>query len=237
LDGGEALDANAFRRVKAKPRSYLRDLRGSTFDERGRFLISTISSFLSESSLLGAQRQEREELLSYTKDFEDIWEQVLRDLMAPGLIKRTLPTGEWYGWPDASPNKGMQPKFDIRLESGDADVLIDAKDYRLLNGSKWQGSNSDHYKQIIYRQLLAAPRNSNVVNILAFPSLGQKSLFAIRGCHHWKEIEGSRVFEVTVDYDLAVKRWLRETSLDIKAEMATLLEDLREFSKKVESSD
>lgn len=233
LDGAEALDANAFRRAKAKPRSYLRDLRASTFDGRGRFLISAISSFLSESSLLGAERQVREELLSYTKDFEDIWEQVLRDIMVPALRKRTLPAGEWFGWPDASANKGMQPEFDIRLESGNADVLVDAKDYRLLNGSKWQGSNGDHYKQIIYRHLLAADKDSKVVNILAFPSLGQNSLFAIRGCHHWREIKGSRVFEVTVDYDLAVKRWLRETSIDVQAEMATLLEELRKFSERV----
>lgn len=236
VDGLESLDANVFRRVKASPRSYLRDLRASAFDERGRFLISAISSFLSESSLIGADHRVRDDLLSYTKDFEDIWEQVLRDLMAPGLTKRTLPVGEWYGWPDASANKGMQPEFDIRLESGDADVLVDAKDYRLLNGSKWQGQNGDHYKQIIYRQLLAAPKDSKVVNILAFPSLGQKTLFAIRGCHHWKEIEGSRVFEVTVDYDLAVKRWLRETSLDIKTEMAALVEGLRKFSEKMETA-
>lgn len=235
LEGAEALDANAFRRVKAKPQSYLRDLRASTFDERGRFLISAINSFLSESSLLCAERQVREDLLTYTKDFEDIWEQVLRDLMAPGLTKRTLPAGEWYGWPGAALEEGMQPVFDIRLESGDADILIDAKDYRLLNGSKWRGSNGDYYKQLIYRQLLAAPKDSKVVNILAFPILGQKSLFAIRGCHHWKEIQGSQVFEVTVDYDLAVKRWLREISLDIKVEFATLLDELREFSKEVET--
>jgi hypothetical protein len=236
LDGLESLDAGAFRRVRAKPRRYLRDLRASTFDERGRFLIGAISSFLSESSLLGAERQVQEDLLSYTKDFEDIWEQVLRDLMAPGLTKRALPAGEWYGWQDASANKGMQPEFDIRLQSGDADVLVDAKDYRLLNGSKWQGSNGDHYKQIIYRQLLTSREGSRVINILAFPSLGQKSLFAIRGCHHWKEIPGSRVFEVTVDYDLAVKRWLRETSLDVKVEMTTLLEQLREFDDKLVSA-
>jgi hypothetical protein len=236
LEGSESLDLNAFRRFKAKPRSYLRDLKASTFDERGRFLISAISSFVDESSLLGVDRQVREELLSYTKDFEDIWEQILRDLVAPGLSNRTLPAGEWYGWPHAVANKGMQPVFDIRLESGDADILVDAKDYRLLNGSKWQGTNSDHYKQIIYRQLLAEPKGSKVVNMLAFPSLGQEALFAIRGCHHWKEIPGSRVFEVTVDYDLAVKRWLRETSLDIRKEMAALLEEVRTFSEKVGTS-
>lgn len=233
LEGIESLDPKSFRRVKAKPRNYLRDLRASIFDERGRFLISAISSYLSETSLVGSDRQVREDLLSYTKDFEDIWEQVLRDLMAPGLKKRTLPAGEWFGWPDASVKKGMQPEFDIRLESGDADILVDAKDYRLLNGSKWQGSNGDHYKQIIYRQLLATPRDSNVVNILAFPSLGQKSLFEIRGCHHWREIQGSRVFEVTVDYDLAIKRWLREISLDMNVEIAALLNDLQKFGERV----
>jgi hypothetical protein len=236
LDGSEALDANAFRRMKDKPRSYLRELRASTFDERGRFLISAINSYLSEASLLGADRQEREDLLSYTKDFEDIWEQVLRDLMAPGLTKRTLPAGEWYAWPDASADKGIEPRYDIRLQTEDTDVLVDAKDFRVLNGSKWkEGAAGDHYKQIIYRQLLASRKDSKVVNILAFPSLGQKSLFAIRGCHKWKEIEGSRVFEVTVGYDLAVKRWLRETSLDIKTEMAVLLEELRKFREKMET--
>jgi hypothetical protein len=236
LEFAETLDANSFRRIKATPRGFLRELRASTFDERGRFLISAISSFLSESSLLSVDRQVREELLSYTRDFEDIWEQVLRDLVAPGLSNRTLPVGEWYGWPDAAADKGMQPEFDIRLESGDADVLVDAKDYRLLNGSKWQGTNGDHYKQIIYRQLLAVSKDSTVVNILAFPRLGQGRLFAIRGCHHWKGIEGSRVFEVTVDYDLAMKRWLRETSLDVKTEMTTLLEEVRRFSEKVAAS-
>lgn len=236
LEVCEALDGNTLRRLKAKPRSYLRALRASTFDERGRFLINTISAFLSESGLLDAHHQVREQLLCYTKDFEDIWEQVLRDLIAPGLTKRTLPAGEWHRWPDASANKGMQPEFDIRLESATTEMLVDAKDYRILNGSKWQGSNGDHYKQIIYRQLLVTPKDSKVINILAFPSLGQKSLFAIRGCHHWKEIEGSHVFEVTVDYDLAIRYWLRETTLDVKTEIATLLNDLRKFGEKVSST-
>lgn len=230
LEGAEALDGNVFRRVKANPRSYLRDLRDSTFDERGRFLIGVISSYLSESSLLSTERQVREELLTYTKDFEDIWEQVLRDILAPGLGKRTLPAGEWYAWPNASAITGMQPEFDIRLESDDTDILVDAKDYRLLSGYKGQGSSSDHYKQIMYRQLLAAPEDSNVVNILAFPSLEQNSFFAIRGFHHWKEITGSCVFEVTLHYDLVIKSWLREISIDVKSEMECMLRELRQFS-------
>lgn len=233
LEDLASLDAEEFRRVKARPRSYLRDLRASTFDERGQFLINAISAYLTESSLFGSIRPARDELLAYTKDFEDIWEQILRSLMAPGLTKRILPEGEWYGWPDAAVKRGMRPEYDISLHSGDASVLIDAKDYRLLNGSKWQGSNGDHYKQIIYRQLLADSDHPNVFNILAFPSLGQKTLFAICGCHHWREIRGSRVFEVTVDYDLAAKLWLRENSLDMEAEISTLLNDLQKFSEKM----
>lgn len=233
LDRSEALDASAFRRVVAKPRNYLRDLRASVFDDRGLFLITAISAFLSESSLFGTEHQVREGLLSYTKDFEDIWELVLRDLLAPGLTKRTLLAGEWYGWPEGLAKKGMQPEFDIRLKSGDSDILVDAKDYRLLNGSKWQGSSGDHYKQIIYRLLLGTPDDLDVVNILAFPWMGQKSLFEIRGCHHWKEIPGSCIFEVTVDYDLAVKLWLHEISLNARTEFSHLLDQLHEFSEKL----
>lgn len=230
----EALNDREFRRIKANPRRFLRDLRASTFDERGRFLISAMNSYIGESSLLSVAREVREDLLFYTKDFEDIWEQVLRDLMAPNLSKRTLPAGEWYAWPNAVVGKGMQPVFDIRLQTGDSDVLVDAKDYRLLNGSKWQGSNGDHYKQIIYRQLLEESKDSPIVNILAFPCLGQNSLFVIRGCHYWKEVQSSHVFEVTVDYDLAVKRWLRETSIDMDKQLTALLAQLHTFSEKID---
>jgi hypothetical protein len=236
LDDVEGLDYKAYKTAKAHPREFLRGLRGSIFDERGRFLISAIASFLGESSLIASSRESREELLSYSKDFEDIWEQVLRDLISPGLKNRTLPSGEWYAWPNTSIGKGMQPEFDIRLASDNSEVLIDAKDYRLLNGTKWFGSTSDHYKQVIYRQLLMAPKTSTVVNIIAFPSLGQKKLFAIRGCHHWKEIPGSRVFEITVDFDLAIKRWLREISIDINREMSDLLAELNVFALKLDSS-
>jgi hypothetical protein len=229
----ESLEPDVFRRVKAKPKSYLREIRNSTFDERGRYVIRMISTYLSESSMLSGDRKVKEELLSYTKDFEHIWEQILRDLMAPGMSTRALPAGEWYGWPDESGKKGMQPEYDVRLETESADVIVDAKDYRFFNGSKWQGSNSDHYKQIIYRQLLTSPKGSKVVNILAFPSIGQKSLFLIRGCHRWKEIENSCVFEVTVDYDLAVNRWLREISLNVKEEVEKLLSEISVFSEKL----
>jgi hypothetical protein len=236
LEGIEALDEGEFMKARANPRGYLRDLRASTFDERGRFLIGQIASFLGESSLVGSRNEVREDLLSYSKDFEDIWERILRDLMAPGLENRDLPAGEWYGWPDAAAKKGIQPEFDIRLESPDSSVLVDAKDYRILSGSRWLGSSGDHYKQIIYRKLMAPSGEASVVNILAFPALGQRNLFEIRGCHRWAEVECSQVFEVTVDYDLAVRRWLNEASLNVRAELQVLLGELRDFGERIEAS-
>lgn len=230
LEELEGLDDKNYRAVKSHPRDFLRSLKASIYDERGRFLISTIGAFLGESSLAASSREIREELLSYSKDFEDIWEYVLRDLISPNLKNRLLPVGEWRAWPNASSSVGIQPVFDIFLASGAWEVLIDAKDYRLLNGAKWNGSSSDHYKQIIYRQLLTAPNASPVVNILAFPNLGQKKLFSIRGCHSWKEVPGSQVFEITVDYDLAIARWLREIPIDVNKEMTDLIAELKEFS-------
>jgi hypothetical protein len=230
------LDPVSFSRIKANPRAYLRAMSASVYDDRGRFLISAISSFLGESSLVAADHLIREPLLSYTKDFEDIWEHILRDLISPSESPRTLVPGQWYEWPTGISSKGMQPEFDIRLKTGCADVLVDAKDYRLFNGAKWQGTNGDHYKQIIYGQLLGSPLDTRVVNMLAFPSMGQENLFAIRGCHVWKEMQGSCVFEITVDYDLALKRWLREMTLDVFSEFSSLTQSLREFMDRLSLS-
>jgi hypothetical protein len=230
----EALDPKEFQKVKNRPKEHLRKIRAMTFDERGRFLLAAISSYLGQSSLNYMPEEKRDELLCFSRDFEDIWERVLRDLIAPNLENRTLPPGKWHGWLGHEPQKGIQPEFDIRISNDFSDVLIDAKDYRILNGSKnKQGSTGDHYKQIIYRQLLDKSTEGDVVNILAFPRLGQKNLFEIRGCHHWEEIPSSCVFEVNVDYDLAIKRWLGETHLVVDLEMAKLLTQLRELSLRI----
>jgi len=214
----------------------LRRLGTGIFDERGQFLLSAIKAFLGEARLLASDETAREELLGYTRDFEDIWEHVLRNLLAPGLKDRNLPEGEWYDYCEDGHEKGIVPEYDVRLKYGPLDVLVDAKDYRLLNGSRWLGTPADHYKQIIYRLLLTQKKSSALVNILAFPGLNQKgALFAIRGCHRWKDIPNSRVFEITVDYDLAMRRWLQEIALDVKKEFNQLLEQLKKFGERIAS--
>jgi hypothetical protein len=230
FDEAESLDAKYFLKVKNNPNKYLKNLKATVFDERGQFLLKMISSYLGEFGLINSNKKDREELLTYTKDFEDIWEKILRDLISPGLQDRNLSPGEWINWPGGQVSLGMRPVFDIRLLHNDSDLLLDAKDYRLRNGSKLQGTNGDHYKQIIYKQLLDSPYEVSVVNVLAFPGIGQKSLFSISGCHYWKEIKDSKVFEITVDFELASKCWLKEISLDVKSEISLLLEELKKFS-------
>jgi hypothetical protein len=231
-----AIDSLEMRRIRTRPREYLRHLSTSVFDERGRFLIDAIGAYLADRSLLETAAPIQDDLLCFTRDFEDIWEQVLRDILAPGQLKRNLPAGEWIAWPGASSTKGMQPEFDVKIEDGDSNVLLDAKDYRILSGSKWLGSNNDHYKQIIYRHLLSAETGPNIINVLAFPTFGQGTLFGVRGCHHWKELQGSRVFEVTIDYELAIKRWLRELPIDVESALQGLLLSLRKFSAMLDAT-
>lgn len=217
--------------ARSNPRPYLRTLRGKTFDERGLFLIDLIGAYLGEYSLIGSTLNAQDDLLSYTKDFENIWELVLREMIAPGMGSRDLPQGKWHEFPDMSEKQGMKPELDIRLRRNNVEVVIDAKDYRVKQAGRWTGSNGDHYKQIIYRYLLNEPKGSDVVNILAFPGFGQKSLFAIRGCHRWKELPGSSVYEVTVDYDMAMGYWLRESSVDVDAELGGLLDAIQAFRR------
>jgi hypothetical protein len=225
----------SFLRVKSQPSAFIRNLRSTVFDERGRLLIEVINAYLGESKLRSIDQATREELLSFSQDFELIWEAVLRDLLAPNLDERALAAGEWHPWGATSAIDGIRPEIDIRFSENDVDVLVDAKDYRLINGSRWMGSSGDYYKQLIYEKLIAKSGGSTTLNILAFPCTQQPSMFSIRGCHLWREIPSSRVYEISVDYDLSIKTWLKETSLDMRNEIDTLVCKLREFGRQLDS--
>jgi hypothetical protein len=234
LEEVEGLPSGVFGAIRRKPKPYLRDIRARVFDERGLSLLKAISAYLGESRLLIGESNRSEKLLSYTKDFEDIWERLLRDLLAPSMAGRQLPAGEWRVFPSGDSEEGKVPELDIFLQESGTDVIVDAKDYRVLNGAKILGHGSDYYKQVLYRLLLSVSEPENVLNILAFPSVGQNSLFRIRGCHFWKQVPHSRVFEVTVDYDLATKLWLKEIALDVNEETRKLVAMLRSFSSEMD---
>src|SRR5262249_22418369 len=116
-------------------------------------------------------------------------------------------------------------------------TIIDAKDYRVINGSLLLGSAADHYKQIVYRALLEGRTSGQPINILAFPSIGQTSLFVLRGCHYWSMIRQSTVFEVLVDYELAIKHWLGEATIPVEAAFQTLLTNIADLTASIGPKD
>lgn len=211
----------------------LRRLKPLIFDDRGLSLLAYIESYIGRTSLKRSDRAIKEELLSYTKDFEDIWETVLRDVLAPKMGSRALPSGKWYTWPSLQEEEGIEPEIDIYINNPQISVLIDAKDYRIFDGSKISGTSNDHYKQIIYRYLMSTKIPSKMINILAFPVVGQNKLYEIRGLHLWRELPDSCVFEVDVDYEIIVKKWLKEIFVDVEKETSDLLNLIKEVSSKI----
>jgi hypothetical protein len=212
-----------------KPKSYLRDVTKDVFDERGQKIKKLISAYLGVGRLKNKNASERNALLAYTADFENIWEFILRHLFDDKRKSRQLPAGQWFTYPNSSKsNRGIIPEIDGEISSGDLEAFIDAKDYRVINGTRF-GSSGDYYKQVIYRLLTQSSTPDNFFNILVFPGYGQSELFKIHGCHHWKEIPNSRVFEIQVDYELAVTRWLGESSFNIETTVTKLLSELQVF--------
>ena len=176
--------------------------------------------------------QKRDDLLAYTANFEIVWEGILRSLFDRGEARR-LPRGQWYAYKtDLHTAAGIAPIVDGKISSETYSAFMDAKDYRVKTGLLF-GSPNDHYKQIIYRLLTDKEKPDNFFNILAFPGLGQKSLFKIHGCHKWAEISNSAVYEVSVDYELAVSRWLGDTGFNINDAVRELLAELKGFDLKI----
>jgi len=214
------------------PKNYIRDISHDVFDERGKRLVKLIEVYLGNGRLQPSAITKRDDLLAYTANFELVWEGILRTLFDRGEA-RGLPSGQWFAYQAGlSGISGISPVVDGKISSDVNSAFIDAKDYRVKAGLLF-GSPADHYKQIIYRLLTDKETPDNFFNILAFPGLGQKKLFKIHGCHKWVEIPNSSVFEISVDYEIAVSRWLGDTSFNINHAVHDLLTELKEFDLKI----
>lgn len=214
------------------PKNYIRDIAHDVFDERGRRLAKLIEVYLGHGGLQSSSTIKRDDLLAYTANFELVWEGILRTLFDRGEARR-LPRGQWFAYKtELNTVSGISPEIDGKISSEVYSAYIDAKDYRVKNSLLF-GSPNDHYKQIIYRLLTDKESPENFFNILAFPGLGQKKLFKIHGCHKWTEIPNSTVYEISVDYELAVSRWLGDTSFNINNAVHELLAELKEFDLKI----
>jgi hypothetical protein len=215
-----------------KPKNYIRDISHDVFDERGRKLAKLMEVYLGHGRLQSSAIKRKDDLLGYTANFEIVWESILRSLFDRGK-SRILPKGQWFAYQTPlSETSGISPVIDGEMSSDACSAYIDAKDYRVKGGLLF-GSPNDHYKQVIYRLLTDPDSPDNFFNILVFPGIGQDGLFKIHGCHKWAQIPNSTVYEVSVDYELAVSRWLGDLSFSLDNTVKKLLMDLSDFEARV----
>jgi hypothetical protein len=212
---------------------FIKDISHDVFDERGKRLSKLLQVYLGVGRLNLDSVEKRDDLLAYTANFEIVWEDMLRSLFDAGGI-RDLPSGEWFAYPyELNSILGITPRIDGRLMSEEYSAYFDAKDYPIKK-QRLFGSSSDHYKQIIYRLLTDTKRPDNFFNILAFPGVGQKDLFEIHGCHKWLDIPNSEVFEIRIDYELVVSKWLGDSRIDMNSLVKKLMIDLKNFKEKID---
>jgi hypothetical protein len=213
------------------PAAFMRRAQHGIYDDRGRKLGAALQAYLGIGGVSQALLLHEDPWFSYTAEFEYIWEAILRSLFCPNQPAARLPVGRWYPYPIKQPLEGIAPTIEIRVQTPAVEALVDAKDYgqdlRVINGFTWNGTQGDFYKQVIYRLLLTASERKRTVNILAFPGSLAGQLFQVRGCHVWPSIESSHVFEVMVDYDLAVRHWLGEDKREAEREVRVLINALQ----------
>ena len=193
-----------------------------------------MSAYLGIGRLTSTERKERDNILRYSANFENIWEHILRSVLSPHTKATVLPAGKWH--PVSGVEKGgIKPEVDFQIGNPTPEALVDGKDYRIFNGSTRSGSAADHYKQIIYRQLTKPSSSEHFLNILMFPSIDQDKLFNLEGCHRWEDIPDSKVFEVTVDYTRITKFWLGEerTSRPVSQDLKLLLDEIKVFDSSI----
>jgi hypothetical protein len=189
-----------------------------TYRERGQRLLELIKVWLGGTSLNVRSDLERNPILLAARNFENVWEYILRSLLTDNPEQnRQLEQGQWVNNEGKQAN-GIKPRIDLirskTKPSGDYEYifLFDAKDKQVKAGGI-SGSPDDHYKQIIYRKLLASQYPANLkrfYNVLLFPGINEIHTTRLLGVHQWNSIKDSEVIEVAVDYENIVQAWLNE---------------------------
>lgn len=228
------LDTRTFQQVRRSPSRYITPLLHTSYKDRVRKILYLILAYLEATRLQIGGATKKSPLLGYSASFENIWELILRDVLR-GDADRRLETGLWIDANSDSTKPGITPETDIKVSNAPVDVLLDAKDYRLLSAPPF-GSPNDYYKQIIYAELFRPKKNRKKVflNFLLFPSSNRGgNLFNLLGCHYWKSLENSIVFDVTVDYERIVDHWLGRSRLDVGSHISLLFGQAEKMLPKI----
>jgi hypothetical protein len=127
------------------------------------------------------------------------------------------------------PTKGISPTLDIQRQDAAENItyILDAKDKR-INDKGRTGSPGDHYKQIIYAQVLRLPEGSRLVNALLFPAILHGVTTALLGTHKWTipPISRSTVVEAALDFETVAQGWLGDALYNA----GQTISELRPFS-------
>ena len=144
-------------------------------------------------------------------------------------LSKELEKGIFFSFGEKAASSGIAPKCDVRFIKDKIDTIVDAKDYSGAYEAKVMGYAGDHYKQIIYGHLAFSAAKKNI-NLLAFPSQLDETLFFLHGYHFWERIPNSLVFEVFVDFETASKMWTGEYKTADKKDINDLFEKIINIS-------
>jgi hypothetical protein len=230
------LDDETFAEVCAAPETFLAPIRERMYRERGRRLIDLISQFLNASARSAAAEASGESALCMTKDFEFVWEHMVRSIFEndQGRAIARLSAGRWFDARTQLEAAGIRPRADVLRAVATASedafryvCVLDAKDKEIVELTGRSGSESDHYKQLVYASLLSSEPAERFLNVLAFPflTLDASGTEAVRllGCHWWWEMPQSSVFELALNYVTVCEAFLYERAIDAEGVIEMLL--------------
>ena len=225
---GPFLTASERDTVAANPGRYVDALLARTYRDRGRHLLRLIGAWTRRSpDCRRARRTPRPRPPARPVVRERVGARPPR---APrqhrGVrVARFRPGPGHRRRPDSSRGKGaIVPKVDIRRQSDLASRSSTSSTLRTRPSSPGRtGSAADHYKQVVYAQLLDLPVGSDLVNALLFPAVMPVRTVRVLGVHGWPtRLQRSRVVEAAVDFERVVRAWLGDASLDPEAIVADL---------------
>jgi hypothetical protein len=238
---GRGLDENELRSLRERPSDVLGRLSATTFRDRGRSLLRTIAQYLELTSWKPSLAQSESTEFTITRQFEYVWEAMLRALFQnpSGALLSQLSQGDWYDARRRAQSGGIRPRSDFgRLLDGPTRkvfLLFDAKDKPISDAGRRSASEGDHYKQIVYRQLVRNGPPATVYNILCLPQLssGQAEVFEVLGRHSWDGWPESYVWEVGIDFETAASAYLRDATWDAEGISWSIIQRIESISQRL----
>lgn len=236
IPASSLLQSSTYEELSSVGHSALAGLRSKTFTDRGLALIDLIERYLFFRQTL-VQRGGAADILIGVTDFEYVWEEMLRTLLAnnPGMRASSLPSGIWGDLRKGQDESGVKPRVDFaRAGAQGRDgvyeylILFDAKDKEVETPSGRSASEPDIYKQMHYWRLVRQADFRATLNALVFPAHSDAFAVLLKplGGHRWRELPDPPVYELAADYETVCRAFVGEIRLDAEAEVARLLHEL-----------